>query len=666
MENDTILLLCLTLLLVPFRAGVAQTGDRHEILKGELARHAVLQKRYWQNQAQSSNAPFDVTYYRLELAVDPVLRRIAGNVTVRGAALLSGLSSVALDLFNNMQVDSIRSGSQRLTFTHASNRLNVTLPAPLSAGGEFEITVYYSGRPESSGGFASFEFAEHNGTPIISTLSEPFGAAAWWPCKDDPADKADSVDVVVTVPSGFVVASNGLLMSNQQNSDGTATYHWAERYPITTYLVSLAITNYATFSHYYHHSATDSMEVIYFVYPEHLAAAQEDFKVTVPMVEAFAGLFGEYPFVDEKYGMAEFSWGGAMEHQTCTSYGAGLVRGDHKYDWVVAHELAHQWFGDFVSPERWSHIWLNEGFASYCEALWAEHQGEAGAYHNYMRSFDNGLFPTSVFITDSTNIFKLFGYTVYDKGAWVLHMLRGVMGDSAFFAALRDYCVTFPFGNAVTEDFQAVCEHHYRDTLDWFFREWVYGMYRPEYEYSWTERNASQPGMVKLTVNQVQTNTGLFKMPLQVRLTMPSGDTTFVVWDSLATQTFQLHASEPVGDLTVDPDDWVLKIIRRLASDVQEHAPVSFVLHQNYPNPFNLETVIRYELPEAGRLRLKIFNTQGQLVRQLVDTFHQSGRYSVAWNGRDEYGNTLATGVFLYQLTVDGRRVAAHKMLLLK
>lgn len=552
--STMILLILISLPIILFGQNPHQ-----QIRKMERARFEKMQSIFLSRVSKIEQDDFDVNYYRIELNINPSTRTVDGNVTTTATSTVGGLDEVTLDFFDNMKVDSILSNGTPVDFTHENNELFIKLPATYNIDEAFDVTVYYSGSPVSAGGFASFTFRQHQGAPIISTLSEPFGAPTWWPCKDDPADKADSADIIITVPDTLVVASNGILVSEIRNYNNTKTFHWAERYPISTYLVSLAISNYETFSDYYHYSDTDSMEVTYFVYPEHLEAAMEDFNVTVDMIEYFSEVFGEYPFITEKYGMAEFPWGGAMEHQTCTSYGAGLIRGDHWYDYLNAHELAHQWFGDLITMKSWAHIWLNEGFASYSEALWAENIGGKEAYLEYMDSFDQGLFPTSVFVYDSTNIGELFSRTVYDKGAWMLHMLRHVMGDTSFFNALVNYRNTYAFSNATTENFREICETEYGGELNWFFDQWVYGRYRPSFEYVWSDSAVGNGFLVTLHLDQVQTNTGLFKMPLDIKTMTASEETTFVVWDSLASQAFQFLLAEKPTDVTIDPEGWVLK-----------------------------------------------------------------------------------------------------------
>ena len=654
-QRSLFVLLCFLLLL-----SAIYGQDAHwQIQEMERSRYLRMEKRFFSQLKQADQSDFDVTYYQIRLNINPVDKNISGSVTTKAIAKISGLREITLDFYGNMNVDSVFSNGVALSYNHdrTHHKLVITLDGKYGVGEIFAVTVYYHGQPMDVGGFHSFTFEEHQGVPIISTLSEPFGAPTWWPCKDNPADKADSVDIIITVPATLVVASNGILVSEVDNGDGTKTFFWAERYPITTYLVSLAISNYEVFSDYYYYPSPDSsreidsMEVQYFVYPEDLEKAREDFNVTVDMIEYYSSIFGEYPFIKEKYGMAEFPWGGAMEHQTCTSYGQALIQGNHYYDWVIAHELAHQWFGNLITMKWWSHIWLNEGFASYAEALWAENVGGREAYHEYMNSLDRGIFPTSIFVYDSTNIRSLFDRTVYDKGAWVLHMLRHIIGDTSFFRAMMTYRENYMFGNATTEDFRKICEAEYGADLDWFFKQWIYGRYRPSYEYSWSEAVEGSDHVVTLTLNQVQTNTGVFKMPLDIVLSTESGDTTIVVWDSLKTQTFQFVLSEEVTDIKIDPEGWVLKVLQYAAgiSDIL-NPPGVFSLSQNYPNPFNSETVIRYTLPYQGSVSLDICDLLGRKIRTLVDEIKPAGSYSVQWDGRNEEGENVSSGIYLYRI----------------
>jgi aminopeptidase N len=418
---------------------VAQPDQlRQELRESEKSRFS-FEKAAFISAPTPNQRLYDVTYYELDLDLYPNQFLLEGAVTIVGTSLTNLLDYIELDFYHTLEVDSITYNNSHMPVLHQNNLITITPDTPIDYGETFSVTIYYHGDPEE-GRHQSFGWSSHGiySTPIIWTLSEPYGSPVWWPCKDDPNDKADSVYIKVTVPDDLVVASNGTLAGVQRNRGGL-TYHWKTHYPISTYLVSLAVSNYEQFSDWYAYSDTDSMEIAYYVYPEHLNAAKEDFSITVEMMEFYASVFGEYPFIEEKYGMAVFPWHGGMEHQTITSYGASLVWGTHRYDFINAHELAHQWFGDCITMRHWSHIWLNEGFASYAEALWYEHIDGKEAYHTYVNRWDQVPLNSPLFVTDSLNGNALFSRTVYDKGGWVLHMLRGVLGDSLFFESLKSY-----------------------------------------------------------------------------------------------------------------------------------------------------------------------------------------------------------------------------------
>ena len=656
--------LTLVLIMLCVQSGISQDfrsiqESREHIRQMESARRQkqiqVLSKISTPNQLN-----YDVTGYTINLNIWPVNKTIDGSVVITGKSKITGLTHLEFNLFSNMTVDSITQNGSPLTFNHAGNLVDVQLPAFLGTDGDFSVEIFYHGNPQSIG-LGSWRWSTHSGNPIISTLSEPFGAPTWWPCKDDPADKADSVFLNITVPENLVVASNGLLKAVTPAPDNRHTYSWETRYPISNYLVSLAISNYAEFGDWYVSASGDSMPLVYYVYPEHLAAAQEDFSVTDEMISAFAEIYGEYPFIEEKYGMAIFSWGGAMEHQTMTSYGSGLITGNHTYDWINAHELAHQWFGDLITMKRWSHIWLNEGFASYSEAMWMESLYGENAYHNYLASQDPGFFSGSLFVTDSTNENALFSNTVYDKGSWALHMLRGVLGDSLFFAGIRSYATdsSLVFGNATTEDFRDICEAVSGMDLDWYFDEWVYRAGRPNYQYDW-KVTGNRPFTTTLTLKQ--TNAVPYKMPIQIYLFGDGLDSTVTVWDSLAYQQFQFVTNDAPIDVQVDPDNWILKNIDRVTGivDGENEQPQRFELTQNYPNPFNPTTTIEFYLQNPGYTTLAIYDMLGQKIATLAAENLNSGRHLYQWDA-----SGMASGIYYYRLTA-GNFTAVKKALLLR
>lgn len=506
-----------------------------------------------------AQSDYDAKYYRLDLNLNDTTEIVSGSVYMYAQALTEWFNVVEFNFFTNSQmyIDSIKSNGSLLSFNWTNDIIRIFLNQTYNLQ-PFDVTVYYHGHP-LEGGLMAFDWGSHGSPskPIICTLSEPYFAQSWWPCKDLPRDKADSVDINITLRSDLYVASNGLLREIINN--GTIkTFKWHEQYPITTYLVSIAATNYSIFSNWYHPIAgPDSMEVIYYVYPERLSDAQALYPVTPSMIEFLANTFGEYPFVEEKYGMAHFTWGGAMEHQTCTSISSSWYS-----QWVILHELAHQWWGDYITCHNWHHIWLNEGFASYCEALWAEHLSGSSYYHTYMgyMKFTGG---GTIFIEDTTDAWNIFGSIVYDKGAWVLHMLRHIAGDSTFFNILRSYYSDprYAHGAAQTEDFQGICEAVSGKDLDYFFQEWIYGTYYPRYRSSWIyEPAGSGWNDVYVHLDQTQTTPPThFTMPVDITITAGGTDTTFVVFNDPRHKDFQFRVSGTPSNVRVDKDEWILR-----------------------------------------------------------------------------------------------------------
>ncbi|MGH2574403.1 MAG: M1 family aminopeptidase, partial [Ignavibacteria bacterium] len=295
-----------------------------------------------------------------------------------------------------------------------------------------------------------------------------------------------------------------------------------------------------------------------------------DWRETPEMIRLYAKTFGEYPFINEKYGMAQFGWtSGAMEHQTLTSMGYLLITGDGKYEHVVAHELSHHWFGDAVTLADWDNIWLNEGFATYSEALWEEYKRGKQAYFDYMKQYDYGYFRGTVYAPEGfVSDFTIYA-TIYQKGGWVLHMLRGMLGDDVFFKAIREYYERYKYKNATTQNFVAVVEEVSGQTLDWFFDQGVYkGTGRPKYEYSWKfEDFQDQPNSgaftVRLQLKQVQTDWDVYKMPIQVTVVTENGEKDFTVFNDTKEQTFLLTVDSKPKEVKIDKDGWILKKIAK-------------------------------------------------------------------------------------------------------
>ena len=605
------------------------------------------------------DSKIDVTYYGLDLKITTDPDNLTGNVTIGVKSDTTSLNSCFLDLRNILKVDSVLLNGASTPFSHSNNKINITLDHVYNQDEYFTLKVFYHGMPGGNG-FGGFYFSTHSDTPIIASLSESYSGPYWWPQKDTPADKADSSDVWITVAEYLIPVSNGALVSITSNVNGMHTYHWKNHYPIANYLISVVISNYTQYNTYYHYSNKDSMIITNFIYPENFNYVKPLVDETANMIEVFSNRFGEYPFIKEKYGHAEFQWGGAMEHQTCTSmgfWGSG----------VISHELAHQWFGDKITCKNWHHIWLNEGFATYSEAVYIEAKSGRAAYNGQIQSEMNNAKNAygTIWVQDVSNENEIFnGSRSYSKGACVLHMLRGIVGDATFFDILKAYIADpdLAYGVATTEDFQAVAERVYGQSLNYFFKEWIYGENYPDYSIDWNYSElAGDAFKVTLTISQ-QTNTNpkYFTMPVQIKIKTSVGDTTITVCNNMRNQTFDIDVTgEPIG-IVLDPNNYILKKVSAITLVDDIKVPLEFKLAQNYPNPFNPSTKISWQSPVSGRQTLKIYNILGNKIATLFDEEKHAGNYQVEFDARN-----LPSGVYFYTLKA-GSFSQTKKMVLLR
>ena len=609
----------------------------------------------WLQKTSDSEASswFDVTYDSLALDIDTRKGYLKGGVTILGICRLNNAGILTLDLVNTMHVDSVLVNHHPCGFTQRSLSFDITLDRLYQAGQLLSVSVFYEGYPVPTG-FGSVVFSSHSGVPWVFSLSEPYGARDWWPCKNTQSDKADSADIIVTCDSAYKVGSQGVLVSVQNSGNGKAAYHWRERYPIASYLISIAVSDYRQFSNWFHYNSTDSMEVLNYVLPEDYDSAASNLPRVVDMLTIYSSLYGMYPFVKEKYGHSEFASGG-MEHQTMTSIGTFDEN-------TVAHELAHQWFGDMITCRTWLDLWLNEGFAQYSTGLYLEKKYGPSAYWNYINNqIHSGMStPGMIGVPDTSTPSSLFyAPLIYGKGASVLHMLRHVLGDSTFFLALRSYAndPQLMYSTASTQDFQRVCENVSGKNLGYFFSEWIYGEGFPDFSYFWSWSSSGGTSAVTLRVSQ-PTNRAtpqFFSMPIDVRITGPGKDTTVSVFVNAQSQTFVIGFPVMPSSVTLDPDGWVMK----LAFPDSKIPPAEFVLEQNYPNPFNSGTKIRYWLPTSADVRLTIYNLMGQKVATLVDSKQFAGSYEAQWSPQN------ASGVYYCRLQA-GNFSTTRKLLLMK
>jgi aminopeptidase N len=514
----------------------------------------------------ASQEDFDVVCYNLALDFRGYYQQIiSGAVTIDARSRVPALTELVLDLCSALSVDSVICGSALQPFALDSNLLRISLDRAYMQDERVQVRVVYHGTPcQTNVPYTSVQFYNRPVgsyfVPTEATLSEPYGARDWWPSKNVVSDKADSVRVSVIVADTLTATSNGLLESVIAIPPSSRMFTWVERHPISTYLISASVTNYASYPDAYLTLAGDTMPIVHYAYPERLTRAQTSWNVLPAMMNFCAQLFGEYPFVDEKYGHTMFSFGGAMEHQTNTSFGRNITPGTHSYDYIVQHELVHQWFGDDVTLATWPDVWLNEGFACYGEALWMEHLGGFAAYRSYMTSTGN------LIVTDPSgpvvNPADLFNSnTVYHKGAWALHMLRGlVRNDSLFFAALREYHTRHAHGNATTQEFLADVSDVVGFNVTPYLYNYLYLTNRPQFVTSFGSAEVNGEEQTVVRIRQVQTNPqSSFQTRLDLRLAHGSDTVRVRVDNFLSQQRYYLTLPFHPDSLKIDPDDWVLK-----------------------------------------------------------------------------------------------------------
>lgn len=526
----------------------------------------------------------DVKYYFLNLKIDPNSRRLTGAVQVDFMPAVDNVNSLFLDLNNSFQVDSVTSNRQKLTFSHSGGKLNITLGKSYTKSDLVSLVVYYQGVPVQNNNNISIKFTSHSGQPVIWTLSEPYDAPTWWPCVDNPADKADSCDVWINLPAFYTAVSQGDLVEISRQADGTNTTKWKHRYPIAHYLISIAASNYVLKTSYFKPTATDSMVVMDYLYPESAANVNviNVLNTTIPQLSVFSEAFGQYPFLKEKYGHAMFGFGGGMEHQTISSMGGFNFS-------LIAHELAHQWFGDQVTCKTWRDIWVNEGFAEFGSMYAAEKLQGKAAYNALVKSQMEGAKTTNktIAIANPSNVNEIFDYALsYQKGSVVVHTLRGVLGDEVFFRVLREYQNTeFAYGVASIEDFKMVAERVTNKDLTWFFEEWIFGKGYPKYQYTFSPLTGNK---LRLVINHSGSHpdTPLFKMPVQVKIVYKDNQSELRTVEVEAnSQVFELSNLQPqeVKDVVFDPENWIMKTVSSFTGPN--------VLSQNqpqvniYPNP---------------------------------------------------------------------------------
>lgn len=611
----------------------AQTAELENIVKAERQSYAKKLKSHTSGILDN----YDLKYHRFTWKVNPAYNAIYGAVTSYFTARIN-LSYIQFELNSGMSADSAYYHGVKKSVSHVGNILQVNIGSVISAGNLDSLTVYYHGIPDGSG-FGSFGVGSHNEVPALWTLSEPYGASDWWPSKNDLIDKIDSIDVYVIAPNGNKVASNGIRISETVYDANNLITHWKHRYPVTSYLIAIAVTNYAEYSDWYI-DGDDSLQIQNFVYPEYLAQRQASTPQTADFIGLYEDLFGEYPYDFEKYGHAEFGWGGGMEHQTMTFMGSGAF-GFH----IISHELGHQWFGDMVTCGSWHDIWLNEGFATYLTGLCYERIDPDPWWTNWKIQTISSVTSQpggSVYCDDTTSVNRIFdGRLSYNKGAVVLHQLRWIVGDSAFFAGTYNYLhdPALQYGYAKTADYRQHIEASSGMDLTGYFNDWIYGQGYPSY----TITCMPVSGEYEVTIQQTQSHVSVdfFALPVPILFQGDGKDTLIVFNNTSQGQSFTINPGFKVASMVFDPDTWLITKNNQLVLSID--IPLGRYLNL-MPNPANDKVVIEQNI---GKLKdVKIHTANGYQI---------NCRTTVLTDNRTEISTAdIPAGIYLLTAIIAG------------
>ena len=511
--------------------------------------HVVLMNKY------------DAKFHHLNINVERTGKSISGKIRTLAQVKSLTLDTFGVEFYNTMIIDSARINGALVSPVRLQDAVNFILPSSLSQNDMIDATIYYHGNAPTVNGSAIGDGLNNGtsgswGNQVTWSLSEPYSAYEWFPCKQQLQDKLDSSYVYVTTDSANKVGSNGLL-TNVVTVGNKKRYEWKNRHFIDYYLISIAVAKYVDYSFYAHPAGTtDSILVQNYIYdnPATLTNFKPVIDQTDDLIEYFSDIFGMYPFADEKYGHAMAPFSGGMEHQTMTSLGF--------FDFeLVAHELGHQWWGDNVTCSTWNDIFINEGFASYSEYLALQQFDPTNANPAMLQVHTSVLSqPTgSVYNPDTTDINRIFSSRLsYNKGSAILHSLRFVINDdNTFFTVLKTFQNQFRNSTASINDFKTVAETVTGLNLTQFFNQWIFGEGYPTFTVRWNQIGNTFYLRNTETVS-ASSITPLFITPLEYKLTRNIGDTIIKLNQNAALENYTLTIPGTVTAVTTDPNNWIL------------------------------------------------------------------------------------------------------------
>jgi len=623
--------------------GQISTDQLPPYVKGEQF-HVNDQEQMISGEQMSLHPEYDALLYDIHMKIFPDSQKIRATTSIKLAVKITMTESLLFD-FAGLQLDSVLLDAEKIQASQNGETLMIDLNSPLMAGDTHQVDIYYQGIPEKGLYFRLNWYDDL----IIYSHNEPYDARYWFPCKDDPSDKAKLI-MTVTLPDNFVVLGNGTLIEAVSTGYRQKRYIWQEDYPIATYLISIAAGPYSITSDSFEWQG-DNLLLEYYVYPNDLSRGASALEMVKDMLDFYSTYIGDYPFFNDKYSMSEvpFREASAMENQTATTMGDFVMDNEE----VIAHELAHQWWGDALTPQSFVDIWLNEGFATYFDALFTEYIYGREAFLKRMDDFYNLL------ISDGSLAYPiydpppqyLFGRAVYMKGAWVLHMLRLIIGDQFFNEIIQDYYQSYYYLNVTSADFIEIVESVSGKSFEQFFSQWLYYGGMPLLIGSWEQNNNA----VTVSINQEQPE-AVYQFDLEILIEGVSEDSLVKVPITNRRTQLTIDFAEPVTKMIIDPHKKILTTNNSPVYFIPSQAAISRIS----PNPFSETITITYQIGKTENVEIVIYDILGQKVDKLVDEKKNTGIHQVVWHGKH-----YASGAYICVMTASGAS-DVRKMILVK
>lgn len=600
------MLLCITNLI--FSQSI--DGEREALVKREINNYAKILGY----NVNPNTLNYDLKYQRIEMDLDPAVYNVSGTITSHFLPN-ENINSIYFDLTQNMTISEIKYHGNNLAFTQLpTDEVKIDFPATINANVLDSLSVTYSGAPVATND--AFTTGTQGGTPVLYTLSEPYGAKDWWPTKQSLNDKIEKLDIKIATPSQYNVASNGKLISETILPSGKKLTYWQTNYAIPAYLFALGITNYTKLNDT---MGTPPFPFVNYLYPSTTTntTTMANIDWTKQSMNLFEQYFGPYPYRNEKYGHMQFGWGGGMEHATMSSMGAWSKS-------VICHELAHQWFGDKVTCKSWNDIWLNEGFATFGEHLTNEKllmtntqflSYLSGQINNITSLPGGSLYVSDANLSDINAIFS--GRLSYSKGGYLLRMIKWILGDTAFYQAIRDYNSnsSYAYNYASSTDFKNSLLTSTGKDFTEFFNDWLYGEGYPIYTIKW-KQNADKSLIFKISQTQSSATVSFFEMPLPIKVTGTGGEIAYLVLDHNANnQYFYKPLTFNVSSISFNYD---YQILTKNAIVSQDATLAADDFNQKselkiYPNP--TKDYIKV-LGIEKKSTFEIYSSDGKLVKK--------------------------------------------------